>query len=197
MGRKRGFLSWPPNRPPLNSLTTRNQWVTGSPKARAERPHPQRRQLCALPHSGPRHDGEAPLLPDTPLPTQPPSLYPPSSGTQAPGTGGRELRGEKKMGHCRRETKEGFLGDEALAPDLAESGDFQRGDVGAGPAPASFRPPHSFPRTTQTSPLGALPQPWVQPFLPRACLIARLGPPCSSISPTPQGHRGQPCACAS
>lgn len=63
--------------------------------------------------------------------------------------------------------------------------------MGVGPAPASFRPPHSFPRPAQTSPPGALPQRGARPFLPSACLIKGLGQPCTSISPTSQGHRGQ------
>lgn len=47
--------------------------------------------------------------------------------------------------HCRVGTKEGFLGEEALGQA------WLRVRVGAGPAPASFRPQYSFPRPTQTS----------------------------------------------
>lgn len=57
-GAEEGSSSAGPQSPPLDPLTARNQWVTGSPKSWAERPHLQTYQLWVLHHSGPRHGGK-------------------------------------------------------------------------------------------------------------------------------------------
>lgn len=62
--------------------------------------------------------------------------------------------------HGRLGTQEGFLGEEALGQGLAE------GESGGRSSSSFLPPPHSFPRPTQSSPLGALPPQQAPAFLP-------------------------------
>ena len=77
--------------------------------------------------------------------------------------------------HCRVETKEGFLGEEALGQGLAE------GENGSKTS-SSFLPALT---------LGALPQHHMGICLPSVCLIKGQGQPCTLSRPTSQGHQGQ------
>ena len=87
--------------------------------------------------------------------------------------------------HCRVETKEGFLGEEALVQGLAEG-------ESRGRSSSNFLPPpsHSFLRPAQ-------PSPWVHgPSVMSAPSSARLsyqdqGQPYTLSRPTSEGHQGQ------
>lgn len=100
-----------------------------------------------------------------------------------------EKRRWREMGqltpHCRVETKEGFLGEEALGQGLAE------GENG-GKTSSSFLPvPTLLPKPHPALTLGALPQHHVGICLPSVCLIKGRGQPCTLGRPTSQGHQGQ------